>query len=806
MRLNILNSPRRRPSIDAELGQPERNSMNGYPSAASLVVSDPDHSFFIYNAFHRLSTRNLLYLEAEIFELQKQQDDLDIKISRVDPDTLQNFRSWKKLSTSSDPEQMAVIMRIREKLKEYQEALVLQEAVLKMGKPQSKTIEALKLWLDRRSGGPDRHRAPSFSGLSASQLDDENELIALHPEFEKDWLTRLVELPYLRLICLVGKGIHALLSMRKINRAVATLSMLLAAVLLIVSIITLYLVTNNNVRLGLVCGFTILFAGSVRLLTNARRAELFASTAAYAAVLVVSMDPLSISTSALALIGAVVKTSTTVTKFAQSVRDAREELSATSRELNDLRTVLELLQHDYNDETMSAQLPAVSSMAVRWVLSGKDKVIALNAQLAAHTKTLQIALDVSTLVLAQATKNDTTALLDDSKQIKEGVIDVKGDTVQLLRELKTLKASLPGDVSGPGYSTVPDRRQAIEEYLDTITSYAETVVDDIEWSDEDSAVDVVAANDTGNGADGDTRNDSYGDYGYAGNGDYNGGPSTVDQSNRSERYISRRPIIRADSKPPTSATTTTIDTRNGLQSSNETSENLPTERRNNLGLTRPYNSNSSPSSSKDSRLPGFLRGLIFGMKSSRTNGDQTLPTAESTSVAKNSWPLDASALESTSVAQLSQQKRAPQQVQQNPYTPANPTSQLHFPISAHIPNYCFAEDKYWFVVEATLENGHQWQLSRYYEDFYDFQIALITKFPAEATDTGTQKRTLPYMPGPVNYVTDAITEGRLINLDAYVKNLLQQPPYISQCNLVRKFFAPREGDYKIDPNATDKEY
>ncbi len=48
------------------------------------------------------------------------------------------------------------------------------------------------------------------------------------------------------------------------------------------------------------------------------------------------------------------------------------------------------------------------------------------------------------------------------------------------------------------------------------------------------------------------------------------------------------------------------------------------------------------------------------------------------------------------------------------------------------------------------------------------------------------------MPGPVNYVTDAITEGRRHNLDAYVKNLLAQPPYISRCNLVRQFFAPGE--------------
>ncbi|KAH8764270.1 scd2/ral3 [Diaporthe sp. PMI_573] len=136
---------------------------------------------------------------------------------------------------------------------------------------------------------------------------------------------------------------------------------------------------------------------------------------------------------------------------------------------------------------------------------------------------------------------------------------------------------------------------------------------------------------------------------------------------------------------------------------------------------------------------------------------------------------------------------------------SSPGSQLHAPISARIPRYCFAEDKYWFVIEAALEDGRHWELSRYYEDFYDFQIALLTEFPAEAGNTGTQKRTLPYMPGPVNYVTDAITEGRLHNLDAYVKNLLSQPPYISRCNLVKQFFAPREGDYEIDPTSNGEE-
>jgi len=65
-------------------------------------------------------------MEAEIFELQKQQDDLDIRDSRGDPDTVQCFRSWKKLRSSTDPrqlERMALILKIRERLKEYRESL-----------------------------------------------------------------------------------------------------------------------------------------------------------------------------------------------------------------------------------------------------------------------------------------------------------------------------------------------------------------------------------------------------------------------------------------------------------------------------------------------------------------------------------------------------------------------------------------------------------------------------------------------------------------------------------------------------------
>lgn len=127
------------------------------------------------------------------------------------------------------------------------------------------------------------------------------------------------------------------------------------------------------------------------------------------------------------------------------------------------------------------------------------------------------------------------------------------------------------------------------------------------------------------------------------------------------------------------------------------------------------------------------------------------------------------------------------------------------PISASIPRYCFENDKYWYIIECVLEDGRHWELSRFYQNFYDFQIALLQEFPKEADSNGGA-RILPYMPGPVTYVTDAISNGRRESLNDYVKKLLLLPPYISKCQLVRELFAPREGDFELDPRAVGEDY
>lgn len=66
----------------------------------------------------------------------------------------------------------------------------------------------------------------------------------------------------------------------KIAAFISYLSPILATLLLVGAILVLYKVSNNDLRLGLIALFTVIFASSVGLLTNGSMAEVFGATAA----------------------------------------------------------------------------------------------------------------------------------------------------------------------------------------------------------------------------------------------------------------------------------------------------------------------------------------------------------------------------------------------------------------------------------------------------------------------------------------------------------------------------------------------
>lgn len=119
---------------------------------------------------------------------------------------------------------------------------------------------------------------------------------------------------------------------------------------------------------------------------------------------------------------------------------------------------------------------------------------------------------------------------------------------------------------------------------------------------------------------------------------------------------------------------------------------------------------------------------------------------------------------------------------------------------ASVDSFGLEDEKYWFEVNCTLSTGKMRRLKRSYQDFYDLQVKLLDSFPAESgklRDANGQwtKRIMPYIPGPVPYVTDTITRKRKEDLNVYVKDLIMLPDYIAHSEMVRYLFGLRNNGF-----------
>lgn len=126
-------------------------------------------------------------------------------------------------------------------------------------------------------------------GKAKDMFEDEVDLAALRTPADKDAITQFLLnhwRPFVKRHHRSADGAVYFLE-RKVALLVAVLSAVVAAILLIGAIASLNFISDAGARLGTIAAFTILFALSLGLLTNAKRAEIFAASAAYAAVLVV---------------------------------------------------------------------------------------------------------------------------------------------------------------------------------------------------------------------------------------------------------------------------------------------------------------------------------------------------------------------------------------------------------------------------------------------------------------------------------------------------------------------------------------
>jgi len=262
-------------------------TFHAYPSFADFIASDPELS--VFKRFNRLSSRNLLYLQSELLDLQAQLQDFDEEdYNGKDGEVLLSAKCWETFAARAEEpqyprekERMETIHKIRISMKEYQEALVLRQKVLTLQIPGDRAFGAFSNWFKKFR---------PFMGLAEQLLEDQNDFVALGVVEEQDRLTKIIQdvggqwLPRSRNS--TSKEVKYY-SEDVVNKVVAGITIVLAAILLEGAIVALYFITNPHLQLGLIALFMVLFAGSIGLLSNAKRSEMFAATAAYAAVLVV---------------------------------------------------------------------------------------------------------------------------------------------------------------------------------------------------------------------------------------------------------------------------------------------------------------------------------------------------------------------------------------------------------------------------------------------------------------------------------------------------------------------------------------
>lgn len=101
----------------------------GFATVASKVAYDPDKSTAIYRRFDALSTRNLLFYQAELAELESLQRQYDTEDAKErDELSVECMRDWSSFVRNTEEgrererKRMELAMKIRDKLEKYRKS------------------------------------------------------------------------------------------------------------------------------------------------------------------------------------------------------------------------------------------------------------------------------------------------------------------------------------------------------------------------------------------------------------------------------------------------------------------------------------------------------------------------------------------------------------------------------------------------------------------------------------------------------------------------------------------------------------
>ncbi|KAE8448984.1 hypothetical protein EG329_008572 [Mollisiaceae sp. DMI_Dod_QoI] len=270
--------------------------MEGYAKVAQLMGSQEE--FAILRRFRALNMQKLLYQQAEIIHLEAEVNEL-AKRDAEHGEREFHAKDWWSLSqggTEEDLEQWHKFLEINEKLEHYNDAILKQATLARLEHPRTYDLEFLRSWFRRPGMG-------SFPLLGmdrdAWDVKNDSDLIAIKPRAAPDmfskWFTEYLVPRYHHVLGQkfkkslpehVGAGIYHYKE-STLESVLSILATVVASLLPICSVVALYIIQSNGVRLGMIAIFSACFSFALSIMTSARRIEVFAATAAFAAVNVV---------------------------------------------------------------------------------------------------------------------------------------------------------------------------------------------------------------------------------------------------------------------------------------------------------------------------------------------------------------------------------------------------------------------------------------------------------------------------------------------------------------------------------------
>ncbi|OAL22190.1 hypothetical protein AYO22_07234 [Fonsecaea multimorphosa] len=172
-----------------------------------------------------------------------------------------------------------------------------------LGPADNSQLDALRGWLQDPKGGAHGPKGRTFLQKSEARLWEQEEgstFISVGPtQGEKDiftkvisWILLSVVHKYLGFWRIAGRPIDAEAGMysysdSQLLRTGTLVATVLSSTIPVLSIFVLFIVKNTYGRIGIAAGFTAVFSAVLAAFSSARRVEIFAATATFAAVEVV---------------------------------------------------------------------------------------------------------------------------------------------------------------------------------------------------------------------------------------------------------------------------------------------------------------------------------------------------------------------------------------------------------------------------------------------------------------------------------------------------------------------------------------